>query len=409
MSQTTISLGKSISKFSIPAFSVIPLFLVVAAKPLSDAFYETNAVKYGYMALLIFSAFFAYAGNSISRYSRQQQYSDSTYITNILILVTIYTAYLFGVSLAYGGSPQDVFKIISPFLFFILVAGAPGRWTVQAIALSAFLTITINALLLPTDFGWVYWGTVRTFKGYYYFKTDLAFAICFSILFIAIWLRFKLTYPMVGLLFLATVQIVVANSRLNYLILVVILIFLAVKNGKSLASLLRYGAIAIVLAIVAVFFYDPTKLLGFDFTNERAFTQGRNVIWDVLISEGLGNYSLIEWIFGRGLFADISIFAKNILHGEAHNAHNEWLHLLLTQGIVGCCFYIALWVQVVRASTSSRAKWTAGTGALAIFILIMQSFTSVVSSFATKTWPLAMIFLMLRELRSESRCEEKLT
>ena len=401
MNLMTRNLTTENSRYEMPIFSLIPLFITVLIKPLADAFYETNAVKYGYMALLIFSVFFAYVGRSITTYSNHQVRNDVSQIPKISALLTIYTAYLIGLLFAYNGSLQDIFKIISPFLFYILVASVSGRWVVLAIALSGGLTIAINALLLPTDFGWVYWGAVKTFKGYFYFKTDLAYAICFSILFVAIWFRFKFTALMLGMLLLATVQIVFANSRLNYVIFFTVLLYLVAKNGRSVGSLLLYSSAVAVLSIAAVYLFDQTKLLGFDITNEKAFTQGRSVIWDVAVTQGLASYSIAEWVLGRGLFADILIYAQSITTGEAHNAHNEWLHLLLTQGLLGCGLYIALWVLLVKTSVSSQTRWFSGTATLALSMVILQSFTSVISLFATKTWPLAMVFLMLRELRLE--------
>ena len=49
-----------------PPFSSMPLLLLIGLKPFSDAFYETEAVKYLYMALLLCFVVFARWGARLS-------------------------------------------------------------------------------------------------------------------------------------------------------------------------------------------------------------------------------------------------------------------------------------------------------------------------------------------------------
>jgi hypothetical protein len=145
--------------------------------------------------------------------------------------------------------------------------------------------------------------------------------------------------------------------------------------------------------------YDPTKLLGFDTTNEAAFTQGRNVTWDHLLS-ALAEYSPVEWLFGRGAFSDLQLAQEiNGAGKAAHNAHNDILHSIFTQGIFGSAFYVYLWYRMFRMTDSPKLPiWARGTGAMALFLFMLQGLTAVMSSFATKTWPLVMVLLILRGL-----------
>ncbi len=383
-------------KWDMPPFSSWLLLFMVLAKPLADAFYEVSAVKYGYMLLLGFASLFAKYGQVFQR-AKPDPRNES--LLALIWLIILYFFSQFGLAITYGGSLQEIFKIISPFVFFVLVAYAADRWMIYALAAMAVLTIVINAALLPFDYGWVTWGSVKTFKGYYFFKTDLAYALCFSLLLYAFYARNSISPILAILTLIAAVEVILSNSRLNYLSFFFVVVFLAVKEGMSLRTIIRYGLLFGLLALVVVLVYDPTKLLGFDTSNKEAFTQGRTVTWGHLL-DAQADSSLLQWMFGRGAYADLILSADFAGIGEtAHNAHNEILHLLFTQGILGSALYIAIWVKTFRMSYSpNMPAWARGTGAMALMLFMLQGMTTVVSSFATKTWPLIMVLLALRSL-----------
>lgn len=379
-----------------PPFSSWLLLTLVVAKPLSDALYEIGAVKYLYIILLAGGAFLARVGHT---FRRTPVDARNRYLAAYIFLMVGYFYYLFGLALTYGGSLSVIFKIVSPFAFFVLVAFANDRWLIHALALAAMLAIVVNAALLPFDFGWTQWGSVRTFKGYYFFKTDLAYALVFSLLIAAFYVHNRITAMLVVLILLAAVQVILANSRLNYLTFLSLLVFLAVKQGLNMASLMRYGLVLAALAVVAMMAVDPTQLLGFDVSDTRSFSQGRSDIWASLWA-GMKNFTLGEWLFGRGYFGDSALLAE---HSDAsqdiHNAHNELLHLVTTQGIVGLCIYAGLWWGMYRMCRPSQTpKWARGTALVAILVFLFQGLTTVMSPFATKTWPLVMVFLAVRSL-----------
>lgn len=379
-----------------PPFSSWLLLLLIVAKPLSDALYEIDAVKYLYIMLLAGGAALARVGHT---FRGTPVDARNRYLAAYLFLTVGYFYYLFGLALTYGGSLSAIFKIVSPFAFFALVAFANDRWLIHALALAAVLAIVVNAALLPFDFGWTQWGSVRTFKGYYFFKTDLAYALVFSLLIAAFYVHNRITPVLVMLIVLAAVQVVLANSRLNYLTFLSVLVFLAVKQGFNTGLLVRYGFLLGALGVVAMVVVDPTQLLGFDVSDIRSFSQGRSDLWTSLW-RGIMDFTPAEWLFGRGYFADSLLVAEyNIAGQPVHNAHNELLHLLTTQGIVGLCAYVALWWGMYRMCRPSQAPaWARGTALVAILVFLFQGLTTVMSPFATKTWPLVMVFLAVRNL-----------
>jgi hypothetical protein len=377
-----------------PPFSSWLLLALIVAKPLSDALYEIDAVKYLYILLLAAGALLArvgraFAGDGVDSRNRS--------LVAYVFLLVAYFYYLFGGALAHGGSLSAIFKIVSPFAFFVLVAFANDRWLIHALAAAAVLAIVVNAALLPFDFGWTQWGSVRTFKGYYFFKTDLAYALVFSLLVAALYFRNRIT-PLLGtLMLLAAVQVLFANSRLNYLTLIGVFLFLGIKQGLGARVLLGYGAAVAALGAVAIMAIDPSQLLGFDTSDMRSFSQGRSDIWASLWT-GMQNSTPREWLFGQGFFADSRLMAEHSRAGQdIHNAHNELLHLLATQGIVGLCAYVGLWVWMYRMCRPSHMPaWARGTLLTAVLVFLFQGVTTVMSPFATKTWPLVMVFLAVR-------------
>lgn len=374
-------------------FSDLPVALAFLAKPVVDGLYSMSSVKYGYMLFIFFAALFALVGRLLSGLPGMHDSERRAYGRHA-VLFAVYLSFLLILLAVYLGSLGEIFKIISPFLVFLLLAPVVGPWTIKVIGLMCLATIVGNGALLPFEQGWVYWGDVRTFKGFYYFKTDLAYALVFSTLGLAVWQRFRFTPILVVGIALATAQVVLANSRMNYLLFAVVVLFIAIKGGVRPWILVRNATAVAGLGVLAAYLYDPTVLLGFDWFNEARLTQGRNRIWEVLIEQGLMNFSLAEWLFGRGLYADVYLFAENVSTGEAHNAHNEWLHLAITQGLVGTLVYLGLWITMfdyLRArSLQPWARWVA---LVAFGLLLLQSMTAVVSAFATKTWPLVFVLL----------------
>jgi hypothetical protein len=377
-----------------PPFTSWLLVLLVAAKPLSDAFYEVEVVKYLYMLLLGGGALLARYGHAFDGTPADPR---NRYLLLYTLAIVAYFYFLMGEALTQGGSLSAIFKIVSPFVFFVLVVLADDRWVMYALVIAAVLTIVVNAALLPFGIGWVQWGGVHTFKGFYFFKTDLAYALVFSVLVLAFFARNRLNLWLGGLILLAAVQVVLSNSRLNYATLVCVVGFIAFKQGISLRFLLRLGVLLGAFGLIVALVVLPEHMLGFDTTNVRAFSQGRSDLWASLWA-GIRGFSLQEWLFGLGYFGDHKLVAQYGAGSQVeHNAHNEVLHLVSTQGLIGLCAYVGLWFGMYRMCRPTNAPaWARGTLATAGLLFVLQGMTTVMSSFATKTWPLVMAFLAVR-------------
>ncbi len=392
-------------------FSEVFLLVVLALKPGMDALYELPAAKYLYMLTLICAGLLAYAGKSYSSHSvrvRTKAPPTRDSALRILFWIFSYTAFLYVTAVVNGGSLHEIFKIVSPFIFYLLVRGNISRNFRYAILALALLVIFANAALLPLDYGWTYWGSVRIFKGFYYFKTDLAFSIVTSLVLIGIFYDFRMHPIFVTAMVLGAIEVVLSNARLNYLTFALFLIFLFWRNGVSLGRL--FGSAVIVAAVggIGLALYDQaTQLSPFDLSDVNRFTQGREQIWHILVTEGLLKGTVSDLLLGRGIWFDWFLI-NDYGYGfqQTHNAHNEFIHLLLTQGLLGLVLYGWLWVRVTRDSL--RQTTASGSVALVAFafgLLGLQSLTAVVSSYASKTWPIVLILLMMQAMDGKKEAQ----
>lgn len=376
-------------------FSSACLAAVLVARPLLDAFYESGLVKYLYMLALVGAGWFAWAGRRLGTAPPATPPVSRAYLALWLVLPA-YALFLFGLAVAEGGGLETIFKIASPFLLYLAVAPNITRAFAPAIAISAAIVIFANLALVPFDAGYVDWGGVRTFKGYYLFKTDLAFGISTALLALAVHYRFRLNAVLVAALLAGAVQVVISNARLNYLIFGLVAVAVLARAGRGPGRLALQVLTGAGLAAAVWLLYDADQFLTFDASNVQSFTQGRSGIWEVLLVEGFATNTASDWLFGRGLLADLMLHAE---HGEGdmvHNAHNEYIWLLLTQGLVGTATYIALWTLVVRDAlhgVRERAGWTV---AMVLGVLAIQGLTANVSPFASKTWPVVFTLFLIK-------------
>jgi len=387
-----------------PALSLVgaPAVLFLALKPVVDAFYAIEWVRVVYsLCLLVFIVFATIAiSGPLPQTSRRG---------NLLTLAAVLLAYGLLLISKNGVSALSVgeyAKILSPFAIYLLLSRRISTGYSVVLMLSAAVTLIGAAVLMPFEFGWQTWGFTRTFVGWYYFKTDVAFAAVTSLLMIALYRRFVFDL-WVALAAVTTVAIVVgANARLNYVTLGLVLSFILIKSRPDFVALAKVVTSAGVASLLAFVAYDHESALGLfeGITELESYTQGRAEIWEILISMGLAHFDLNAWLFGSGFGADVDLTMRFASGPEAYTAHNELLYLVLTQGLVGCVLYICAWGLLVRDAT--RYQWPpflSGVVPLAVSVLVVQSLTANVSPFTTKTWPIVFIAFLATSLAFPTR------
>ena len=379
------------------AFSQLILVCILAGKPLVDLIFFWEPAKYLYIGLLFLCGLLAYMGNSMV--GRQNVGNGSFSGVIFYLLLAFYILHLFALNIYLNGNNSEIFKIISPFITVVIVGLCLKVDLRPYLKIVMAVSIIINFLSLPFDFAWVMWGSVKTFKGFYYFKMDLAFAVLNALVVYFFCTERKVNLAFAVLSLMVVIMIVLSNSRMNYLLVALFFAYVAFCHGISWQSIAKMLVLLTVVGIVAVFLYDPNKFISpFDTTNVESFTQGRNVIWGNIISKGLGEASIWEWLSGQGLFADYMLESYHP-NGVIHNAHNELLHLLMTQGILGLAVYILLWYSSFKYLLGSNTNISGHARVLLSLILLfflLQSITTVVITFYLKTWWLVCALICCR-------------
>lgn len=389
-------------------FSSAVLAFVFLVKPVVDALYFIGAAKYLYFIVFLAASAFAYIGQRVggARYASEKGAFGLLYF----LLFSTYLIFLVVLVVFKGGGGEEVIRKATPFVTLFLIVAIGVNIPLRAFKFVSLLVVIVNFSLIPTDYGWIYWGGVKTFKGVFFFKTDLAFAVTMALLayYVSNGRRLSWDYAVVALMVVA--MVIVSNSRLNYLLVMMVLVYSALDSGVSLKNLIRFGLVAVSAGALIVGLYDSSKLLSpFDFDDVDRFTQGRNRVWDVLIDVGVYGASWQELFFGQGLRADGILSYQFDERKPVHDAHNELLHLLINQGFIGIVLYISLWAVPIRMLVLRLGVGNANRLCLfVIWLFFCQGLTTVLSSYYSKTWWLVFfILLCIETVRSEhyKKCE----
>lgn len=378
-------------------FSMNVLIMVFVLKPIFDLFFFIDALKYLYMGLLFLSGAFAFFGSvrpyAFSSASKMGMNSHSNYSVIFFLLFSLYVLFLFSIGMYTkldSNAISEIIKIISPFITVGIMVVCSKYDIRKKIATFLAIVVLVNFISLPFGFSWVMWGSVKTFKGFYYFKMDLAFSLlnCLVIYYFSTDRFFNKRF--ISLSLMVVVMIVLSNSRLNYLLLFLFFSYVAFVQGISLRSLVRIAILVAVIGLLVMFLYNPDKFISpFDVSNMDSFTQGRNHIWALIIDRGLLDADFFELLFGQGLFSDLELSNAYARSVAVHDAHNELLHLLMTQGVVGLFIYVALWFISVKYMLQNKVETGCGDKlfiSMIFLFFVIQGVTAVISPFYLKTW-----------------------
>ncbi|MCY1288289.1 hypothetical protein D9M70_373200 [compost metagenome] len=242
-----------------------------------------------------------------------------------------------------GDSYVDYLKLLGYFSFYLIGRIAPLKLRYsRTLGLLSILALTALSIFSLIGKGYVSWGSVNTFTGGYFFKSDLAIA---SIIFLSIAFATLDKKTLLALsLVLSGYLVFKSNARIALPLLVIIPAFLIMTTrGKITTINLKSISLIIItagvgMAAFALIDFRNLGMLGFDFSDpfSAANTQGRSVIWAALL-QAYSNASLTEKLIGMGLNADVEatrVFSESISL-EGVRAHNSYLYLLVCTGVAG--------------------------------------------------------------------------
>jgi O-antigen ligase len=261
-----------------------------------------------------------------------------------------------------NNSINDLLKFISYFFIYISGRIIPIKHTKNEILkLISFFSLFTFFTLSFSNFGYKIWGSVYTFTGGYFFKTDMAIS---SLILFTIILSLFTNRLLLIIAFLINFYIIFKTNARIALPLTIIIpsIFYAINKKLYFdKKIIIFSTLFILPISLALFiFVDSLTInyLTFDFQNpfSVANTQGRTVIWESILYNYL-NSDLSQYFFGMGLGADIistEMYAtSNQLAGV--RAHSSYLYLLVSTGIIGSIlFYYFLYFSLKNTYISLK-------------------------------------------------------
>lgn len=255
-----------------------------------------------------------------------------------------------------------LFKLVASLLCFFLgssISNFNPRYTYIFYLPILFLVIISYA----NGSGFIYWGSVHTFSGGYYFKTDLALALSVFIVFVLLSDINERKKYLASLI--CSYLVFLSNARIFYFIYPLIIVMYSqrsfiLNNANRIMSLsILYSFMG--LALVSLIFYAislssiGSEVLLFDFSNgySEANTQGRNIIWENLLDHYV-NSSFLDMSLGAGLTADVR-YSESLSSLSGVHAHNSFLYILVSVGFIGLIVFCFLIYYVLkRFSTIAR-------------------------------------------------------
>ncbi|WP_231427206.1 O-antigen ligase [Pedobacter sp. Leaf250] len=244
--------------------------------------------------------------------------------------------------------------IFSIFLFVIgMVTKRIFRDSVIAAKISIGLII-IHVILAIAKIGYQTWGGAYTFSGLYFFKTDLALSMVLSLIYLLYFGDLKPLFRFL-LVLIGLYIIFITNARIHllssFLILVIYYFREKIINSPKKTILIGAPLIAIgfLLFLLIIQQFLPPDLLLVDLNDfySDSNMQGRNVIWETLISKFQVS-SIIDQFFGLGLTADVRINSLFANTEEVFNAHSTYLYILISFGYVGCLLFLSFVFQMFK-------------------------------------------------------------
>lgn len=282
----------------------------------------------------------------------------------------------------------ELSKFLAYCLFYVFGRIVPSngqymRW-LSHLSFAAICALAASAFI---GWGYVQWGSVNTFAGGYFFKTDAALACLVFLTMVNVEFRSRLI--LAAALVMAAYVVFSTNARIALPLVLAVPICCryltgASRRGKRMGRLfviigISLGSGALIAAALTVIAPD---LLGFDIANpfSEGNTQGRSVIWAALMQAFLDSSTTTQ-LFGAGLSADQSataIFSATERLASTR-AHNSFLYLLLSIGVLGSVAFLWVLFQVLGAVRSGarspglvERKWVAMLASLALIFFVIS-------------------------------------
>ena len=256
-------------------------------------------------------------------------------------------------------------------IFFVYYFSSLGYITEKHIYQWSFFFIAAVLISYPNSI-----NKIQDFTDAEQFTNNIGYVILRCVPFLLFWYK----KPIVQYLIFIVLGIIIMNTLkrgpiLIWFILLGVLFSENYKRFKYMPLRQKIFFIASPLIVIAfgIYYFDNYLVSNEGFMDRLRYTlggddSGRVEIYSNILNLYFNESSFTQLLFGHGADATIKFFS---IH-----AHNDWLELLLNQGLIGVVFYIfyyrSFWTQI------HCSQDTFGRGLL-VAVAIMSFVTSVFS------------------------------
>lgn len=186
------------------------------------------------------------------------------------------------------------------------------------------------------------------------FTNNIGYVILRSIPFLLFWYKRPiLQYVLFVLLGILILESLKRGPILIWLILLVIFVYTTykrIKTERALKKILLF-ILPVVLLGFAMHYFNNTLIYNEGFMNRFMATlegddSGRGEIYNSILQVFYFHSGLLQTLFGHGADATIRLFATH--------AHNDWLEILINQGVAGVIIYIIYYLSFYRQLKSAK-------------------------------------------------------
>lgn len=370
--------------------------LLIITRLISDYFWEYKEISAASATLFLITnlLYFLHKNNTFKILS-----------TDLLFLAFLSLLAFTEIANSSASSPVELVKFIA--YFFIYLAGRIGPTNFHKPTGIGFICLTALAAFSAAafaDIGYQYWGSVATFSGGYFFKTDMAISALILLSIVSSTLTSRLAAVVAAAL--ATYIVVKTNARIALPLAIAIpAVAILVRAGhiqKLNTKAIGYFCLiaGIGMSLFLLIDFSALGLLAFDFSDpmSAANTQGRVVIWAALL-ELYSQADPLRKLIGLGLGADAaatSMYSES-LQLEGVRAHNSYLYLLICTGVLGSALFTGLLISISRRVPilllhGDRQSMIAGI--LFATLILIFLWTSLTTEIIIRAQLMALVFYL---------------
>ncbi len=306
-------------------------------------------------------------------------------------------------------------KIASALLLFFVgrVVWRGIDQVLRCLWIAAITVLVVNSVTLATGVGFQIWGGgANTFSGMYFFKTDLASAMCFVVI-LALFYEKPWRVLRIAVVVAASILLLLSNARAYYFILPCLLLFRWMLYKKVRLGV-RHAAVVAIIIVAMLFvlrflgtteFFQSMHFISFDFESfadlfNGSNTQGRDYLFAVQMGR-VADSSLMNQLFGNGFTGDVVL-----MNGALYAAHSLYIGTIFNLGYVGMALVVAI---VLAAIIRARCISNQAIGYFAISLavtLLVSGISFDVLQYTANTWTPFFVFGVVLSMHANGRTGE---